>query len=606
MPVPLVKESDVDVLVIGAGPAGLMCANGLAKAGVNVRIIDKRPNKVAAGQADGIQPRTIEVLQSYGLAERLLREACQMHMAAFYNPSDDGGIVRTGRAPDVTAPTARYPFAVTLHQGAIESIFLDSMKSAGLVVDRPIAPTSLEISKDEKVLKDPTAHAVRVVLKRLDAAEDQVNTEIVHAKFVVGADGAHSWVRRSLGIAMEGAQTDFIWGVVDMIPETNFPDIRARCAIHSNNGSCMIIPREGDMVRLYIQLSDVDALDPSTGRVDRNKMGPEKLIDVARKSFHPYTMETPHSFDWWTIYQIGQRVAAKFSVSERVFIAGDACHTHSPKAGQGMNASMNDTHNLIWKVTQVLRGFADISLLKTYEFERRKYAQDLIDFDREFSTLYSTKPQTQQNQNGVSHEKFLQKFQTFGAFTSGISIHYAESAIVDAKNQYLAKNLIIGKRILPQILVRAADARPYELQDLLPADMRFKILIFAGDTTQVAQRIKVEKLAQEMSRPESFLQKYTPGEEWNKVFDILAISSGKKEHVNYTELPKLFRSHWSKVFVDDVDMTGTQGGQAYEYFGIEPAGAVVIVRPDGYVGFVSSFECVRDVDRYFSLFMKSL
>jgi phenol 2-monooxygenase len=73
---------------------------------------------------------------------------------------------------------------------------------------------------------------------------------------------------------------DFIWGVVDMIPETNFPDIRARCAIHSNNGSCMIIPREGDMVRLYIQLSDVDALDPSTGRVDRNKMGPEKLIDV--------------------------------------------------------------------------------------------------------------------------------------------------------------------------------------------------------------------------------------------------------------------------------------------------------------------------------------
>jgi len=153
--------------------------------------------------------------------------------------------------------------------------------------------------------------------------------------------------------------------------------------------------------------------------------------------------------------------------------------------------------------------------------------------------------------------------------------------------------------------------------------MRFKILIFAGDTTQIAQRIKVEKLAQEMGRPESFLKKYTPGDEWNKVFDILAISSGKKEHVNYTELPKLFRSHWSKyifpvlrilhpanyscrVFVDDVDMTGTQGGQAYEYFGIEPAGAVVIVRPDGYVGFVSSFECVRDIDGYFASFMKSL
>lgn len=214
------------------------------------------------------------------------------------------------------------------------------------------------------------------------------------------------------------------------------------------------------------------------------------------------------------------------------------------------------------------------------------------------------------------------KFQTFGTFTSGIGIHYAGSAIVDARHQSVAKNLIIGKRILPQILVRAADARPYELQDLLPADTRFKILIFAGDTTKIAQRIKVEELAQEMCRPESFLNKYAPGEEMNKVFDILAISSGKKEHVNYTELPKLFRSHWSKydspplwivcpvdyycrVFVDDVDMTGTQGGKAYESFGIEPAGAVVIVRPDGYVGFVSSFECVRDIDVYFTSFMKA-
>lgn len=86
------SETSVDVLIVGAGPAGLMCANSLAKAGVNCRIIDQRPDKVAAGQADGVQPRTIEVLQSYGLAQRLLDEGNQMHMAAFYNPSADGGI----------------------------------------------------------------------------------------------------------------------------------------------------------------------------------------------------------------------------------------------------------------------------------------------------------------------------------------------------------------------------------------------------------------------------------------------------------------------------------------------------------------------------------
>jgi phenol 2-monooxygenase (NADPH) len=98
----------------------------------------------------------------------------------------------------------------------------------------------------------------------------------------------------------------------------------------------------------------------------------------------------------------------------------------------------------------------------------------------------------------------------------------------------------------PQILIRAADARPVELQDLLPADSRFKVLIFAGDTTVVAQRMKMETLAEKMSEPESFLNKYTLAEEWNRVFDILAICLGKKKQINYTDVPKLFRSHWSK------------------------------------------------------------
>jgi phenol 2-monooxygenase len=366
----------------------------------------------------------------------------------------------------------------------------------------------------------------------------------------------------------------------------------------------MIIPRERDLIRLYIQLSDKDVLDPSTGRVDRNKTSPEMLLEVARKSLHPYKIGTPKVFEWFTIYIIGQRVASRFSVQERVFIVGDACHTHSPKAGQGMNASMNDSHNLVWKITHALRGWADMSLLKTYEHERRKFAQDLIDFDKEFSALFSGKPRTEENQDGVSHEEFSQAFKAFGAFTSGIGIHYAESAIVNAKHQSVAKDLIIGQRIIPQILIRVADARPFELQDLLPADTRFKVLIFAGDITNVAQRMKVDKLAEEMSKPESFLNKYPPAGEWEKVFDVLAIISGKKEQVEYTMLPKLFRSHWSKALIDDVDMTGTQGGKAYASYGIGPSGAVVVVRPDGYVGFVSPFDSIRDVEDYFASFMK--
>ncbi|PFH50293.1 hypothetical protein AMATHDRAFT_75697 [Amanita thiersii Skay4041] len=610
MPTSLIKETDVDVLVIGAGPAGVMAGNALVKAGINVRIIDQRPVKVMAGQADGIQPRTLEVLQSYGLAERLFKEGNQMHMAAFYNPSPSGGIELTDRVPDVTAPSARYPFEVTLHQGAIEALFLDSMKSMGVEVSRPITPVSIQVSDDAAVLQDPTAYPVRVVLKNLDPAVGQHDTEIVHAKFLLGTDGAHSWVRKMFNIAMEGEQTDYIWGVVDMIPDTDFPDIRNRCAIHSNNGSCMIIPREGDKVRLYVQLGAQDAIDSVTGRVNKNKFSPHHILEVARKSFHPYTFETPKEFDWWTLYQIGQRVASKFSIHERVFIAGDACHTHSPKAGQGMNASMNDTHNLAWKLAHVVRGWADISILKTYEHERRKYAQDLISFDKQFARLFSGKPRTEVNQDGVSHEDFIRAFQTFGGFTSGIGVHYTESAVVQTKHQSHASNLIIGQRMPPQILVRAADGRPYELHDLMPSDTRFKILVFAGNTTVPQQLQRVRAFSDQLfgdctAQGDGLLARYVPeGGDLFTAFEILTITAATKMTVRLDQLPKSLRSHWSKVFVDDTDPANRHPAEVYAKFGINPEGVVVIVRPDGYIGMVAPFDSITDIDSYFASFMK--
>ncbi|KZT67328.1 hypothetical protein DAEQUDRAFT_673415 [Daedalea quercina L-15889] len=601
MPVPLTKESEVDVLVIGAGPSGLMGANALRKAGVNVRIVDQRPQRVAAGQADGIQPRTMEVLQSYGLAERLLREGNRMYMCAFYNPGPDGGIICTGRAPDISAPTARYPHETTLHQGGIEAIFLDSMASMGLEVERPVVPSLIEVSKDEAELKDPQAHPVKVVLKYLDVPEGKIDTEVVRAKFVVGTDGAHSWVRKSCDIVMEGEQTDYIWGVVDMFYETDFPDIRNRCAIHSANGSCMVIPRENEIVRLYAQLSDTDVVD-ANGRVDKTKMGPQQLLEVANKSLYPYKISSKGEVDWWTIYIIGQRVASKFSINERVFIAGDACHTHSPKAGQGMNASMNDTHNLAWKLAHVLRGWADMSLLKTYEFERRKYAQDLITFDKRFSALFSGKPRTEENQGGVSHEEFLATFQTFGGFSSGVGVHYQPSAIVNPEYQSFARNLIVGQRVPPRVFVRAADAWPLDIQDLLPSDARFKILLFAGDIVDPAQSERVRQLAEEMGRPEGFLKRFSKGSV-ETMFEVLTIASGDKFKVITTPVPSIFRSHWSKLFVDDQDMFKRAGGGGYEYFGVDPRGAIVVVRPDGYVGMVTPFEQHKAIDQYFASFM---
>ncbi|KAG1735887.1 FAD binding domain-containing protein [Suillus paluster] len=606
MPVSVVRHSEVDVLIIGAGPAGLMCANALANARVNVRIIDKRVAKVTAGQADGISPRTIEVFQSYGIGERLIRESCQVHLAAFYNPSSTGGIELTNRAPDVTAPSARYPFELALHQGAIESIFLDSMEALGVSVERSTTPTSIEISQDENELMDPTSHPVRVALQKLDTSEGQPQEEIVHAKFVLGADGAHSWVRKNFDISMDGEQSDFIWGVLDMVPETDFPDVRNKSLIHSNYGSCLLVPREKERIRIYMQLADKDLINPATGRVDKERMGPEQLLEVARKSLHPYKLNPTNGISWWTLYIIGQRVASKFSIKNRVFIAGDACHTHSPKAGQGMNASMNDAHNIAWKIALVVRGWAGTSLLSTYESERRKYALDLIAFDKTFSTLFSGKPMTEQNSDGVSHEQFLKTFQTFGGFTSGIGVHYNPSVVVNDKNQELASGLVIGERVPPQKFLRAADAWPFELQDLLPSDFRFKLLVFVGDFSNQLQQARVESMVTDMQKPGSFLNLYaTPGKSSvDSRFDVITISQGRKEVFDFLRLPTLLRSHWSKVFIDDIDVTGSFGGQGYSYYGVGLEGALVVVRPDGYVGAIAPLDRAEELDAYFASFMK--
>jgi len=391
--------------------------------------------------------------------------------------------------------------------------------------------------------------------------------------------------------------------VLDFVPDTDFPDIRNRTAIHSHNGSCMIIPREGDKVRLYTQLSDTDVILSPNGRLDK-KPEEDQLMEVARKTMHPYRIDKVGDFEWSTIYIIGQRVASKFSIHERVFIAGDACHTHSPKAGQGMNASMNDSHNLIWKLTHVLRGWADMSLLKTYEFERRKYAQDLINFDKKFAALFSGKPVSENNIDGVTHDEFMEAFRTFGAFTSGIGVHYTPSMVVNPIHQSISPEQIIGMRILPHTFVRAADARPFDIQDLVPADTRFKILVFAGDVSKRPQLERVQKLATEVGGENGFLKKYDNGS--NEKFDVISICSTKKEEVDYTDLPKVFRPHWSKVLLDDTDMFNRTPGGGYERYGVDPEqGAVMVVRPDGYVGIVAPYENVKDLDAYFEAFFKA-
>jgi phenol 2-monooxygenase (NADPH) len=286
------------------------------------------------------------------------------HLAevCFWNPDENGRIRRENRVVNGLPGLSRFS-EVVLHQGRMEAFFLDAIRASyaadepnPIRVERMVIPTNLDI--DETAADDDDAHPVTVTLRHLTEAEatptqmlsnlsdglfrsniadddvgdmlkqserrDNAKEETVKCKYVVGCDGAHSWTRKTLGpeFEMVGEMTDFIWGVMDIVPITDFPDIRNRTMIHSaDHGSLMVIPRENKIVRLYIQLTEVSA---GGGRVDRSKITPEMIFDAAKKIMSPYKIDY-HYCDWWTAYQIGQRVGEHFSKLDRVFLAGGMC-----------------------------------------------------------------------------------------------------------------------------------------------------------------------------------------------------------------------------------------------------------------------------------------
>lgn len=243
-------ESKCDVLIVGAGPSGLMLAAWMSRCGISTRIVDKRSSKIFAGQADGLQIRSLEIFDSFGFADRAWKEANHMIEMCMWNPGEDGEIRRSDRVPDVPVGLSRFQ-QIVLHQGRIERFFLDHIRkhSKGTIgVERGVMPESLHIEEKDCGRHEEGNYPIKVQLRHLseeearpaqskgsdvsdglfrsNLAEDDTDdliqksrekegkSEVVRAKYMVGCDGAHSWVRRQLGFQLEGEPTDYIWGVL--------------------------------------------------------------------------------------------------------------------------------------------------------------------------------------------------------------------------------------------------------------------------------------------------------------------------------------------------------------------------------------------------------
>ena len=342
-----------DVLIVGAGPAGLVLAAQLAEfPDIRTVVVERKAGPLEVGQADGVACRTVEMFEAFGLADRLIGEAYWVNEVCFWrpDPDDPSRIRRTGRVVDTEEGLSEFPHVI-VNQARMLAYLLDHMARSG---SRSAPFYGLHATAVEA-----DADGATVTLRHTGG---EVST--IRAKYVVGCDGARSAVRAAIGRELVGDATDEAWGVMDVLAVTDFPDIRVKAAITSANGNILIIPREGGyLVRFYIELD---------GAGDRRSVTLEQLAEVANRILHPYSVEIK-DVGWWSVYEIGQRLCDAFDdvpAGEerlpRVFIAGDACHTHSAKAGQGMNVSMADAWNLGWKLAAVLRGVARPELLRTY------------------------------------------------------------------------------------------------------------------------------------------------------------------------------------------------------------------------------------------------
>jgi phenol 2-monooxygenase (NADPH) len=200
----------------------------------------------------------------------------------------------------------------------------------------------------------------------------------------------------------------------------------------------------------------------------------------------------------------------------RVFIAGDACHTHSAKAGQGMNVSMADA----WKLGAVLRGSARPELLHTYSAERQAIARQLIEFDREFSKRF-------RGRERVEPDEFERHFTAQGRFTAGVATRYAPSMITaEAMFQHLAVGFPVGMRFHSAPVVRLADAKPIQLGHVARADGAWRIYIFADRDDPTSANSRVGELCDFLESDASPIKRFTPaGADPDSVIDVRAVSN---------------------------------------------------------------------------------
>lgn len=601
-----------DVLIVGCGPAGLCLAAQMAQfPEIETMIVEQKPGPIEKGQADGINTRSMEMFQAFGFADAVKRESYWVNQTSFWTPAPDNPehIHRIGRVQDVADDSSEMPHTL-MNQARVHELFLEVMRNSASRME----PDYGWAVRDVTIDTETDDHPVSVLLENSGVNAGELIA--VRAKYVVGCDGARSNVRKAIGGELHGDAAHQAWGVMDILANTDFPDVRQKCLIASaTQGNVLILPREGGyLFRMYVEL---DKLSPDE-RVANRIFTREHLIAAANRIMRPYSIDVKEVV-WWSIYEIGHRMTDRFDdVPEgaaknrqpRVFTAGDACHTHSPKAGQGMNVSMGDTFNLGWKLAHVLQGRAAADLLHSYSAERWLEAKRLVDTDHEWARIMSAPPGQSELDKG-DEPRFVRQFKENLEFTGGLAVKYDESALIAAPlHQALATGMEIGRRFHSAPVVRVSDAMQMQFGHAAEADGRWRIYAFAGRSEGSVSDSGIHRLADWLENgTNSPIVKYRrEGEDIDALIDFRAIFQETFGQLDYAQMPPLLKPAKGRLGLQDhekvfcVDHKGR--GDIFEMRGIDRGqGCMIVVRPDQYIAHILPLDAYAELAEFFGGFL---
>ncbi|MDG1910906.1 MAG: FAD-dependent monooxygenase [Pseudomonadales bacterium] len=614
---PIIKlPTEVDVLIVGCGPAGLTMARQLSEfTDITTCIVEQESGPLLFGRADGISCRTIEIMEAFNCSEMIVKESYQLKQNAFWEPDSahPENIKRTHKIADARLGLSEFTHSI-VNQARLHEILLEGMKNSVTHLVPHYSRRLLSVDMDSQVTQDLSAYPVTATFERSDEG-DANKIETVRARFIIGTDGARSPVRKGMSIALEGDSANKAWGVMDVLVVTDYPDIRVKSFIQSKeNGAVMTIPREGGyLIRMYVEL---ELLDKGQRAADI-QLTEKDIIAKMQLIFSPYTVSVKE-VAWWSIYEVGQRVADRFddrplnnaeNLIPRGFVAGDACHTHSPKGGWGLNTSLPDTFNLGWKLAAVLQGKSHPKLLQTYSPERRKVAQQLIEADKQLSKLVATSPTAKQSEQQIKTditdiEKFMARQ---NGFVAGTAIEYFPSYICTGQeNQTLATGFNIGQRFHSAEAIRVSDGRCQHLGHLNKADGRWRLFIFGSDQNPTDSTSDSAQLIHFLAKSESSpVIKYTPeGTDIDSVIDVYGVF--QQRDLAIEEIPGFLWPAKGKYGLNDYEKVfhADQDNDIYALRGIDRSrGCMVIVRPDQHIANILPLNAQTELSAFFDEFM---